>query len=158
MSLICFKDLEDEDDDSEDIEVPKVLGDIYESVAGAIYLDSGMDLAVVWSVYHPMLHRYIEKYSIQPPRSPIRELLEMEPETAKFSTPEKRADGKYRVTVEIANQGKFAGAGRNQKSAKASAARAALAFLKKRRAECEFQVLTLFLFKIQISVEDGIDD
>ena len=75
--------------------------------------------------------------SKKPPRSPIRELLEMEPETAKFSTPEKRADGKYRVTVEIANQGKFAGAGRNQKSAKASAARAALAFLKKRRAERE---------------------
>ena len=85
-----------------------------------------------------MLKRYIEKYSIQPPRSPIRELLEMEPETAKFSTPEKRADGKYRVTVEIANKGKFAGAGRNQKSAKASAARAALSFIKKQRAESKF--------------------
>ena len=58
-------DLEDEDDDSEDIEVPKVLGDIYESVAGAIYLDSNMDLDTVWKVYHPMLKRYIEKYSIQ---------------------------------------------------------------------------------------------
>ena len=65
-----------------------------------------------------MLARYIEKYSIEPPRSPIRELLEMEPETAKFSTPEKRADGKYRVTVEVALHGKFCGAGRNQKSAK----------------------------------------
>ena len=61
-----------------------------------------------------MLARYIEKYSIEPPRSPIRELLEMEPETAKFSTPEKRADGKYRVTVDVALHGKFCGAGRNQ--------------------------------------------
>ena len=99
--------VDDDEDDSEDIEVPKVLGDIYESVAGAIYLDSGMDLATVWRVYYPMLSRYISKYSIQPPRSPIRELLEMEPETAKFTNPEKRADGKYRVTVEIANQGNY---------------------------------------------------
>ena len=54
-NILAKSDLEDEDDDSEDIEVPKVLGDIYESVAGAIYLDSNMDLATVWRVYHPML-------------------------------------------------------------------------------------------------------
>ena len=40
----------EDDDDLEDIEVPKVLGDIYESVAGAIYLDSGMNLNTVWQV------------------------------------------------------------------------------------------------------------
>ena len=40
----------EESEDSEDIEVPKVLGDIYESVAGAIYLDSGMSLDAVWGV------------------------------------------------------------------------------------------------------------
>ena len=51
MEAALTKELEDEDDDdSEDIEVPKVLGDIYESVAGAIYLDSGMDLNTVWRV------------------------------------------------------------------------------------------------------------
>ena len=105
-----------------------------------------------------MLKRYIEKYSIQPPRSPIRELLEMEPETAKFSTPEKRADGKYRVTVEIANKGKFAGAGRNQKSAKASAARAALSFIKKQRAESELLRNSLMIDYVIFLVEDGIDD
>lgn len=134
---------EGDHEDSEDIEVPKVLGDIYESVAGAIYLDSGMNLDAVWGVYRPMLQKYIDKYSINPPRSPIRELLELEPETAKFSAPEKRADGKYRVTVHIANnKGRFAGAGRNHKAAKASAARAALNWLKKTTAE----------------IEDGIED
>ena len=51
MEAALTKELEDEDDDdSEDIEVPKVLGDIYESVAGAIYLDSGMNLNTVWQV------------------------------------------------------------------------------------------------------------
>uniref|UniRef100_A0A8R1ICW0 RNase III domain-containing protein n=1 Tax=Caenorhabditis japonica TaxID=281687 RepID=A0A8R1ICW0_CAEJA len=32
----------------EDIEVPKALGDIFESVAGAIYLDSGRNLDTTW--------------------------------------------------------------------------------------------------------------
>lgn len=43
----------------EDIEIPKALGDIFESVAGAIYLDSGMSLDVVWTVYYRMMKRHI---------------------------------------------------------------------------------------------------
>lgn len=48
---------EDECDiyEEEDIEVPKALGDIFESVAGAIYLDSGMSLDAVWRVYYAMM-------------------------------------------------------------------------------------------------------
>lgn len=33
-----------------DCKAPKVLGDIIESIAGAIFLDSGRDTAVVWKV------------------------------------------------------------------------------------------------------------
>lgn len=33
-----------------DCKAPKVLGDIVESIAGAIFLDSGRDTAVVWRV------------------------------------------------------------------------------------------------------------
>lgn len=33
-----------------DCKAPKVLGDIFESIAGAIFLDSGCDTAVVWKV------------------------------------------------------------------------------------------------------------
>lgn len=33
-----------------DCKAPKVLGDIVESIAGAIFLDSGYDTAVVWRV------------------------------------------------------------------------------------------------------------
>lgn len=40
---------------SEDTEIPKALGDIFESVAGAIYLDSGMSLDTVWRVYYRMM-------------------------------------------------------------------------------------------------------
>ena len=35
----------------EQIEVPKALGDIFEAIFGAIYLDSGMDLNLVWDIY-----------------------------------------------------------------------------------------------------------
>ena len=43
----------------EGIKAPKVLGDIFESVAGAVFLDSGMDLTTVWGVYYRMMQPYI---------------------------------------------------------------------------------------------------
>ena len=43
------------EDSDEDIDVPKVLGDIFESVAGAIFLDSGMSFDAVWSIIHPLM-------------------------------------------------------------------------------------------------------
>ena len=45
--------------DEEGIEAPKVLGDIFESVAGAVFLDSGMDFTKVWGVYYRMMQPYI---------------------------------------------------------------------------------------------------
>lgn len=35
------------------------MGDIFESLAGAIYMDSGMSLEVVWQVYYPMMRPLI---------------------------------------------------------------------------------------------------
>ncbi|KFM74329.1 Endoribonuclease Dicer, partial [Stegodyphus mimosarum] len=35
--------------------VPQVLVDVFESVAGAIYLDSGSSLDIVWKIYYPMI-------------------------------------------------------------------------------------------------------
>lgn len=35
-----------------DCKAPKVLGDIVESIAGAIFLDGGRDTAVVWKVIY----------------------------------------------------------------------------------------------------------
>ncbi|XP_039260610.2 endoribonuclease Dicer-like [Styela clava] len=126
-----FGDQDDaEEEEDEDVEVPKALGDIFESVAGAIYMDSGMDLDEVWRVYKPMMNPLIEKFSSCVPRAPVRELLEMEPETAKFSWAEKRCDGKVRVTVEVIGKGSFKGVGRSYRIAKSAAARRALRFLK----------------------------
>uniref|UniRef100_A0A8D8A5Y6 ribonuclease III n=1 Tax=Culex pipiens TaxID=7175 RepID=A0A8D8A5Y6_CULPI len=123
---------EDECDEAEDVEVPKALGDVFESVAGAIFLDSNMSLDAVWRVYRGMMGPEIEQFSNSVPKSPIRELLELEPETAKFGKPEKLADGRrVRVTVEVFGKGTFRGIGRNYRIAKCTAAKCALRQLKK---------------------------
>ena len=54
---------EEQDEDGEDVEIPKALGDIFESVAGAIYLDSGMSLDTVWRVYYRLMKPQIGKAS-----------------------------------------------------------------------------------------------
>lgn len=46
---------------AEEVEVPKVLGDIFESIAGAIYLDSGNDLKAVWRTYYNIMKEEISK-------------------------------------------------------------------------------------------------
>jgi len=55
---------EDEVRIAEAVEVPKVLGDLFESLAGAslagaIYLDSGLNLQEVWRVYYRLMRREI---------------------------------------------------------------------------------------------------
>ena len=37
------------------VKVPKALGDIFESIAGSIYLDSGLSLDAVWTVYYRLV-------------------------------------------------------------------------------------------------------
>nr|AFK29469.1 Dicer1 [Locusta migratoria]BAW35364.1 Dicer1 [Locusta migratoria] len=124
---------EEECEEAEDVEVPKALGDVFESVAGAIFLDSNMSLDAVWRVYYRMMKLEIEQFSTNVPKSPIRELLELEPETAKFGKPEKLADGRrVRVSVEVFGKGIFKGIGRNYRIAKCTAAKCALKQLKKK--------------------------
>ena len=75
---------------------------------GAIFLDSNLSLDAVWIVYYRMMHESINLYSNNVPKSPIRELLELEPETAKFGKPEKLGDGRrVRVSVEVFGKGSF---------------------------------------------------
>ncbi|KAL8590335.1 Endoribonuclease Dicer [Nucella lapillus] len=119
-----------EDKEEVELEIPKALGDIFESVAGAIYLDSGMSLDAVWRVYYHMMKPHIDKYLKDIPKSPVRELLEMEPETAKFEKPERTLEGKIRVTVNVVGKGVFYGVGRNYRIAKSAAAKKALRFIR----------------------------
>lgn len=54
---------EEDEEKEEDIEVPKAMGDIFESLAGAIYMDSRMSLETVWQVYYPMMRPLIGEQS-----------------------------------------------------------------------------------------------
>lgn len=120
---------EGESEYAEDIEVPKALGDVFESVAGAIYLDSGMSLDQVWQVYFKMMKPEIEYFSCHVPKSPIRELLESMPQNVRFNPSELAPDRKHRVTAEVFGLGRFTGVGRNKHSAKSTAAKRALRML-----------------------------
>lgn len=43
----------EDDEDAEELDPPKALGDIVESLAGAVFVDSGMSLLAVWGVFQP---------------------------------------------------------------------------------------------------------
>uniref|UniRef100_A0A0D9V9B3 Uncharacterized protein n=1 Tax=Leersia perrieri TaxID=77586 RepID=A0A0D9V9B3_9ORYZ len=53
---------------------PKVLGDIVESIAGAILLDTKLDLDVVWGTFKPLLSPIVTPENLELP--PFRELIE----------------------------------------------------------------------------------
>ncbi len=52
---------EEGDDDGDEADPPKVLGDVLESIAGAVFLDSGMDLEAVWGVFRHLFEMKIRK-------------------------------------------------------------------------------------------------
>lgn len=55
----------------------QVLGDIFESLAGAIYLDAGNDLQVVWNVFYKLMWKEIELFSKHVPKDSVRKIFEM---------------------------------------------------------------------------------
>lgn len=46
---------------AESVDVPKVLGDLFESLIAAIYLDCNRDLNFVWSICYRFLENEISK-------------------------------------------------------------------------------------------------
>ncbi|KAJ3087430.1 hypothetical protein HK102_011135 [Quaeritorhiza haematococci] len=59
-------------------EGPKVLGDLFEACAGAVYVDSGCDLETMWKVFRPLMDDFLEEH-VNPnvvTKSPIRLLHE----------------------------------------------------------------------------------
>jgi endoribonuclease Dicer len=90
---------------AEAVEVLKVLGDIFESLAGAIYLDSGLDLREVWRVYYRLMKKEIAQFSKCVPKQPVRLLYELAPQPPTFleST---QVDVNRMVTVGVFINGK----------------------------------------------------
>ncbi|XP_054159182.1 endoribonuclease Dicer-like [Oppia nitens] len=121
----CFQALSDEEvTDLEEVEIPKALGDIFESIAGAIYLDSGLSLDAVWKVFYKLLKPEIDYFSENIPKMPVRELRE-KCENAEFSNGEQISGRKIRVVLS-ANGHQYSGIGKNSKLAKIAASKSAL--------------------------------
>eukprot|EP00116_Pleurobrachia_bachei_P000526 sb/3460788/ len=62
--------------DSKVVQAPKLLGDLVEAVIGAIYLDCGEDMEVVWRVIWPWFSKFYNAYRDNPPQNP-RDLVNL---------------------------------------------------------------------------------
>lgn len=114
-----------------DCKAPKVLGDIVESVAGAIFLDSGRDTAVVWRVFEPLLQPMVTPETL--PMHPVRELQERCQQQAEGLEYKASRNGNV-ATVEVYVDGVQIGVAQNpqKKMAQKLAARNALLALKEK--------------------------
>ncbi|CAI9103564.1 OLC1v1002075C1 [Oldenlandia corymbosa var. corymbosa] len=114
-----------------DCKAPKVLGDIIESIAGAIFLDSKRDTAVVWKVFRPLLEPMVTPETL--PMHPVRELQERCQQQAEGLEYKASRSGNV-ATVEVYVDGIQVGAAQNsqKKMAQKLAARNALVTLKER--------------------------
>ncbi|XP_046981769.1 endoribonuclease Dicer-like isoform X1 [Schistocerca americana] len=122
--------LEEDDTLAEAVDVPKVLGDLFESVAGAIFLDSGKCLKTVWNVYYKLMENEIKIFAETIPKSAVRQLYEKCKVRPEFSEATKTSEPNIlAVTVEVILQDErkvYYGFGTTKKAAKTAAAKAAL--------------------------------
>lgn len=58
------------------VDVPKTLGDIFEALIGAVFLDSGNNLLQTWSVIYRLMHREIHAFMVKAPLQIVRQLYE----------------------------------------------------------------------------------
>jgi len=75
---------EDECPVFEQIEVPKALGDLVESLIVAIFLDSGCDLKIVWNFIEKLFGNQLEKIMKVKHKNFTAELMELFPEKVIF--------------------------------------------------------------------------
>ncbi|KAK7590096.1 hypothetical protein V9T40_001709 [Parthenolecanium corni] len=63
---------------AEEVRVPKVLADVFEALAGAIFIDSGYNLKRLWKIYYNIMKTEITQFSKDIPINPVRALYEMD--------------------------------------------------------------------------------
>lgn len=118
------------------VEVPKLLGDVFEALIGAIFIDSGHDLELVWGIYLRFCPNLQEIVS-NPPLNMKKELLEKFPGPGMLQFSKATFVDVDMVMVEVVinpGQGeevrRFRGRGRNKILATLAACKCALRELK----------------------------
>ena len=115
------------------VEVPKVLGDIFESVMGAVFLDSGHNLELVWNIWRKLCPD-LEAIVRNPPLNTKKKLMELFPgeEMITFSRA-KSEDDRINIVVEVVTKEgtkRFEGRGKSKAIAELAACKCALRNLK----------------------------
>ena len=116
------------------------MGDILESLIGAIFIDSKGNLEEVWRCYTRLFPLpEIERVISNKPKHPVKELMERFPSNVNFSNAKVLKDGTVSITVDIhmiygpSNETlTFKGLGVNRAGAKYAAAKWALREFEKR--------------------------
>lgn len=119
---------------AEFVDVPKALGDVFESLVAAIFLDSGNDFAVTWRVIYGLMGNEIMTFTENTPIQIVRQLYEFKPPCSPvFSQHVKDEETVLvRLKYKIRNQEhETYGFGQNKDDAKRAAAKAALQVLRK---------------------------
>lgn len=112
------------------IEIPKVLGDMLESLIGAVYLDSGNSLQTTWNFIYNLMEYEIANFIANPPKQIVRQLFESDKADPKFYKSE-RIGKEVHVPLSFKLKGKnepnlVFGVGDNTKSARCAAAKFAV--------------------------------
>ena len=108
-----------------------ITGDVFESLIGAIYIDSGHNLKTGWKVF-TRVFPHLDKVMTDPPKNAKKELLEKFPgpgEVIITVEPPSAFDENVKATVTIVKNNKnkiFKGLGRNKVSAELAACKLAL--------------------------------
>ena len=90
---------EDEPLELDMVEVPKVLGDVFEAIIGAVFLDCGHDLSTVWKVYTKLCPQ-LDAVVAKPPLNMKKQLVERFPGQVKFG-PAMLEENRDTVVVEV---------------------------------------------------------
>lgn len=111
--------------------VAKLLADVFESVAGAIYLDSGCSLDTVWRSYYPMMKKNIDKEIKEPTKNLTMGLYETFPgrDRISFESMDEKGDKdklRKRVRLNIEGFKTFDGIGSTKRQAKLRAVQEAM--------------------------------
>ncbi|XP_070496244.1 endoribonuclease Dcr-2 isoform X2 [Chironomus tepperi] len=115
------------------IEVPKALGDIFESIIGAVFLDTNLSLKKTWDVIYKLMQHEIHKFIYDVPIQITRRLFEFQGGIAHpqfYKTEFIENDDNVAVPLKIkmrnGDEKIFIGFGKNRKIAKEAAAKKAL--------------------------------
>lgn len=130
---IILLDTEDESCTSaESIDIPKSLGDIFESIVGAIFLDSDLSLETTWATIYKLMKNEILQFMADVPMQIVRRLFEFNKGSAKprfYKHETIQEDNSVAVPLKFICKGeeKFVvGFGKNKDLARKAAAKRAL--------------------------------